>query len=73
MNTTYTLNDPPVFYQCEGGNRSIDCQGCVGCIYKDRFQRHEETEGGLGLCQRLKNISPTPMGAAELAEEALNG
>ena len=59
MNKTYTLNDPPVFQEWHDFGRSVDCQGCVGCIHKDNFRRHEETEGGLGLCPRLKNPNGT--------------
>jgi hypothetical protein len=55
----YTLNNPPVFLEWEDSERGVDCRGCVGCIHKDNFRRHESAYGGLGLCPRLKNLNGT--------------
>ena len=56
MNNIYSLNDPPVFREWPEG-RGVICEGCVGCLHKDNFRRHEEAAGGLGLCLRLKNLN----------------
>lgn len=50
---SYSLQDPPI-HNAHGG---IDCHGCIGCIVKDKWQRHPKWYDGscLGECKRLIN------------------
>jgi hypothetical protein len=52
--TVYQLNDPVILvYSRDNSFRSPDCNGCIGCPVKDKFQRNEQIYGGLGECERL--------------------